>query len=120
MNLTVFGDVPSKKNSRNIFYAKNRLYNLPSNRYEKWHTTALKSIRGHKLVKDIGQVILTFFPSTRRKSDLSNKTESIMDLLVDAGILEDDNWFICSDIRMVFGGVDKDKPRCEIEIEELE
>ncbi len=108
-----------KKNSRNIFYARNRVYNLPSNKYQKWHTIALESIRGQKLTRDIGQIILTFFPSTKRRADLSNKTESIMDLLVDAEILEDDNWFICSDIRMLFGGIDKENPRCEIEIEEL-
>lgn len=39
-----------------------------------------------------------------------------MDLLVDCGILPDDNWYICGDIRLKFGGVDAQNPRTEITI----
>lgn len=59
-------------------------------------------------------VELIFYPSTRRKADATNKAESIMDLLVDAGIIEDDNWFIVPELSLKFGGVDKLNPRAEI------
>lgn len=39
-----------------------------------------------------------------------------MDLLVDAGIIEDDNWYVCPKVILVFGAVDKNKPRVEITI----
>ena len=39
-----------------------------------------------------------------------------MDLLVDAGVIEDDNWFIIPEISLKFGGIDRQNPRCEISI----
>ena len=56
------------------------------------------------------------FPADKRKADLTNKAESIMDLLVDTKIIEDDNWFIINNINLKFGGVDTKNPRAEIEI----
>jgi hypothetical protein len=41
-----------------------------------------------------------------------------MDLLVDCGIIEDDNWFVVPEVRAKFGGVDKDNSRAEITIYE--
>lgn len=41
-----------------------------------------------------------------------------MDLLVDAGILADDNWFVVPQLKLRFGGKDKINPRCEIIIYE--
>lgn len=38
------------------------------------------------------------------------------DALTFYGIIEDDNYKYISDVRFLFGGVDKDNPRCEIEI----
>ena len=51
------------------------------------------------------------------KGDLSNKAESIMDLLVDNGVIEDDNWFEVPALASTFGGVDKANPRAEVVIE---
>ncbi len=39
-----------------------------------------------------------------------------MDLLVDGGILQDDNHKICPDLHLISMGVDKDNPRAEITI----
>lgn len=62
------------------------------------------------------KVAITFFPETLRSADLSNKTESIMDLLVDCGIIKDDNWFVCSELTLKLGQVDKQNPRAEVTI----
>jgi Holliday junction resolvase RusA-like endonuclease len=70
-------------------------------------------------VQPIGKpehISLKFFPKTRRAGDLTNKAESVMDCLVDNGILEDDNWFVCGSLWLQFGGVDKENPRVEIYI----
>jgi hypothetical protein len=40
-----------------------------------------------------------------------------MDLLVDAGIIDDDNWYVVPEVRFKFGGVDRLNPRAEITIE---
>jgi len=61
---------------------------------------------------------MTFFSQTRRKSDIDNHATSILDLLVDLGILEDDNWSVIPMMIIKFGGHDKENPRCDIEIQE--
>ncbi len=66
----------------------------------------------------IDRIELIFYPSTKRKADATNKAESVMDLLVDAGIIEDDNWFVVPEVRPKLGGIDKDNPRVEITIYE--
>lgn len=97
---------------------------LPSEKYEEWHLDAswqLKAMRS-KLPKEplkkgnIKSLTFTYFPPDMIKGDLSNKFESVADLLVDCRVLEDDSWFILEDIRLVFGGVDRQKPRGVIEI----
>lgn len=92
---------------------------LPSSKYKEWHTDASLQIKQQKIqpVKGcIESVILTFYAPDRRKFDLTNKAESIMDLLVDNGIIEDDNYSIIPNLQLMFGGVEKDNPRCEVNL----
>ena len=51
-----------------------------------------------------------------RVTDLSNKVESINDLLVKYGLFEDDNRKILNEMYIVCEGVDKANPRVEVEI----
>lgn len=81
--------------------------------YKKWHKEASLQLPDLKLPAIIELTILFFFPDNR-KTDLSNKAESIMDLLVDNGILIDDNWTIVPRLTLCSGGVDKENPRAEI------
>jgi len=54
-----------------------------------------------------------------RRSDLSNKIEWINDLLVDYGLLEDDNWKVIKELKVVCNWIDRDNPRCDIDIYSL-
>lgn len=113
--LTILGDVPSKKNSKQIVYVKQRPLIISSSNYKKWHKQALVQLQGIKPVTEsIERVELAFYPSTKRRADATNKAESVMDLLVDAGIIEDDNWFVVPEVRPKLGGVDKENPHCEV------
>lgn len=89
---------------------------MPSENHEEWHRQAIKQLYGIKPIENITSVVLTFYPSSKRKGDLSNKAESIMDLLVDGGVLEDDNWFVVKHLILLFGAVDPKNPRVEIDI----
>lgn len=113
MEITIFGNVPSKKNSK-IMVCRGRVpILLPSSNYQKWHKDAISQLSGvDKITTDT--ITLTFFPESKRSGDLTNKAESIMDTLVDAGLLEDDNWFVVGNLNLRFGGVDKVNPRCVI------
>lgn len=117
MQIIITGDCPSKKNTKAVSFRNGRFGLFPGKTHNRWHGQALKQLTGIQPVKEPPVIIkLVFFPQTRRKSDLTNRAESVMDLLVDGGILEDDNWFFCSSIDLRFGAVDKQNPRVEIEI----
>mgnify|MGYP001560619904 CR=1 FL=1 len=62
------------------------------------------------------QIRITFTPPNKRNGDLTNRAESIMDLLAEAGIIEDDNWFEVPDLHLRRGPVDKINPGALVEI----
>lgn len=92
---------------------------LPSKSYREWQEAKSWELKAQKLPKLEGfkKIEITIYAPDKRSADLSNKTESIMDLLVDNGVIEDDNWFICGRIEMIFGGVDTQNPRADILID---
>lgn len=114
--IIVIGNIPSKKNSKRIFCRGKYPTVLPSKKHEEWHEELMWQLKGQKKIENIEKINITFYPSTKRKADLTNKAESIMDLLVDADIIEDDNWFVVGELNLIFGGKDKENPRAEIEI----
>lgn len=59
---------------------------------------------------------MVFYRGDRRRCDLSNLQEALLDLLVDAEIIEDDNWQIVSRMDGSTVYYDKDNPRTEVEI----
>lgn len=118
-SITLLGDVPSKKNAKQIVYVRGKPIIVSSSRFKLWNNTSLKAVKAFYRglnVKNVESIIMTIFPSSKRKADLSNKFESVADLLVDAGIIEDDNWFIVPKVVLLFGGVDKQNPRVCIDI----
>jgi len=116
LHLVVNGRIPSKKNSRNLFVRGGRLMNIPSKDYADWHKTSSLQILEFKnhTIENVDFIELEFYAPDRRGADLTNKAESIMDLLVDNGILEDDNWWIVNKLTLSLKGLSKLDPRCEI------
>jgi hypothetical protein len=118
IELCITGRVPSKKNSRNIFFRRGRMMNIPSPKYTAWHKEASKQIPKRVKLKlaHVDEVVIEFYAPDRRATDLTNKAESIMDLLVDCDVLEDDNWYIVKKVILIFRGVDRLKPRALVHI----
>lgn len=88
---------------------------LPSAKHKEWHDDAVKQLVGVKPIPPNTPITFTMFAPDARKGDLSNKFESVADVLVDVGIMEDDNWFVMGDVHMKFGGIDKINPRIEVD-----
>ena len=125
MQIIIRGRIPSKKNSVVIFVRNGKLFKMPSNKYREWHKDASLQLVGQKPIPlamtglpfvKVNCIELRIFAPDRRASDLTNKAESVMDLLVDNKILADDNWFVVPIVLLTFGGVDKADPRVEITI----
>ena len=114
MKIIIYGSTPSKKNSKIISCRGNRPCLFPSTKYTQWHKDALLQLKGKEGIK-AKFITLTFYAEDNRKFDLTNKAESIMDTLVDAGLLEDDNYSVVSELLLKFGGVEKGQARCEID-----
>ena len=99
---TFEGNTPSKKNQKRILRRKSGVpFIMPSTEYGAWHKEALWRVhsqmgsgRGVFPLRACSQVTAHLFYADRRRRDASNTFESIMDLLVDAGILADDSWNI--------------------------
>lgn len=117
-SLLFLGRVPSKKNSRNAFLKRGRIFNIPSKQYTAWHKEASKTIQesDRLLLSEIDLVRLQFWAPDKRSADLTNKAESIMDLLVDNKVILDDNWYVVNRVDIEFKGVDRIKPRCRVDI----
>ena len=106
--------LPLKKNSKIISCRGNRPCLFPSKNYTAWHKDALLQLTGKQKIES-NELTITFYVDSIRKYDLSNKAESIMDTLVDAGLIEDDNYTVISKLILIHGGVDKVNTRTEIE-----
>lgn len=63
-----------------------------------------------------------FFP-TKAKRDIDNSLAVVSkftgDALVKRGVLEDDDFKIVNRIVGVYGGIDRDNPRCEVTVKQM-
>lgn len=114
-HITITGRIPSKKNSVGMMVRQGRVFKFPNSQYQAWHKDALLQLKGQEKIPNGSWLILKFYMPDKRLCDLTNKAESIMDTLVDAGLLEDDNYEIVPNITLQFEGIDKENPRCEID-----
>jgi Holliday junction resolvase RusA-like endonuclease len=101
MEFTIFGKIPSKKNSKRIIRVKWKPLIISSSDYLSWEKQFISEMfwKYEKINYPV-RIEIIFHPWDRRKFDLSNKFESIADALVKVWILEDDNYSILSEIIM--------------------
>ena len=113
LHLTLKGRVPSKKNNK-VWTGK---YLVSSASHKKWVMEAGKQLlKHHHLFIEKAEIQIRMFWPDLRSADLTNKAESIMDLLVECNILKDDNWKILYDVHLQSAGLDRKEPRAEIYI----
>lgn len=125
MTLVISGECPSKKNSR-INTRSGRSF--PSKRYTAWLNSALIQLvdqiadfrrNGKQLAFERGlELTVTFYHGDLKRRDSDNQLSSVLDMLVDAQVIPDDNWEILP-IKHIFDAYDKGNPRCVISLEAL-
>lgn len=118
--LHLAGHVPSKKNSKRWLKRGKRVFSVPSEAHEAWHEEQLWALKSQwapgTTLHLVERIALTFHAADARRNDLSNKAESVMDLLVDAGVLADDSWFVVPELTLHFAGVAKASAGVTIDI----
>ena len=122
MKLTLYGDPRTKKNSARILKGHSGgRFVAPSKAFVDYQESCLWQIkRPHSPVSARVNVRCIYYMQTRRKVDLANLIEATCDILVKTGVLADDNSRIVAGHDGSRVDYDKDNPRVEIEIEEME
>lgn len=116
------GETPAKKNSRIINTKTGRSF--PSKKYSEWHKLAYWELT-HRFqlppepIHTPVRIVLKFTHGDLRRRDSDNGCSSIMDLLVDAKVLEDDCWKIVQSIS-ISNTYEKNNARCDILIHSVE
>lgn len=112
-------ETPSKKNSRVTDRRTGRTF--PNAKFTKWHAQAKAWLYSHYAICNVPapvEIEFTFTHGTHRRSDSDNKVSSILDLLVDVGILDDDCWKVVPKFS-VENLYCKGAPMCEIRIKKM-
>lgn len=119
----------TKKNHSQIVYNKTnkRYFLIPSASYKDYEKTALETLRLQALEQELAtpieepcEVRCIFYMPTRRRVDLTNLLGAIDDVLVKCGVLADDNCKVLVSHDGSRVKYDKEKPRTEITITEVE
>jgi len=117
MKLTISGDVPSLKNQKQIFINKRtgKPFITSSQRSKEWQAHAnielVKQFEGYKVSGYPISIAMEFYYGSKRAKDLDNSASAVLDALVHAGIIEDDNFNYIDNLSISYGGYDKENPR---------
>ena len=115
---TLKGTVPSKKNSKQISCRGGKPLVRVSKNYKEWHDKAVYELAmqnkdGYVITK-CDLIKVCFYVKDKRKRDLDNGLASILDTMVDAGILEDDNYYIVPEIHIRYEASEESYVEIEI------
>jgi hypothetical protein len=111
LHLVLKGRIPSKKNNK-VWTGK---YLVSSAKYKKWEANMSEQLVEYaNMFIEKAEIQCEFHWPDLLNADLTNKAESIMDLLVLNNVLKDDNWKILYDVHLRSVGLDRKDPRVEI------
>ena len=110
----------TKKNSQQIILVGGRPRIIPSKKYKEYERDCMPFLTHVEHVTGRLNVKAVYFMRTRRRVDLINLHEALHDILVKAGVLEDDNCKIIYSTDGSYVDYDKENPRTEVTITYLD
>ena len=110
----------TKKNSQQIILVGGRPRIIPSKKYKEYERDCIPFLTHVEPVTGRLNVKAVYFMRTRRRVDLINLHEALHDILVKAGVLEDDNCKIIYSRDGSYVDYDKENPRTEVTITYLD
>lgn len=108
----------TKKNHQQIIYNKalGRPMVVPSPQYKQYEKDAKWFMPKVETITEPVNIKAVFYMPTRRRVDLVNLQEALLDVLVKYEVLEDDNSKIVYSMDGSYVDYDKEFPRTEVEI----
>lgn len=120
MKITLTGQVPSQKNSKQIAInrATGKPFVMSNDRVKSWQNDVAVQLLAYRIKEPIEtrvEMSIMFYVKDNRRRDLDNMIASVNDALVSAQIIKDDSWQWLR-IASIDAQLDKTNPRAEIEI----
>lgn len=109
----------TKKNHQQIIRVKGRPMVIPSKQYRQYEKDCGPFLPAMEPINEPVNVKAVYYMPTRRRVDLCNLHEALCDILVHYGIVEDDNSKIVATMDGSRVEYDKENPRTEVTIEEI-
>lgn len=106
----------SKKNHQQIIYHSGRPMVIPSKQYLQYEKDAMWFLPNVDTIEEKVNVKAVFYMPTKRRVDLTNLLQALLDVLVKYGILADDNSKVVFSVDGSYVDYDKKNPRTEVEI----
>lgn len=116
MEFTIMVTPVTKKNSQQIIQVHGRPMIIPSAKYKQYEKACAVYMPKVEAINEPVNVKAVFYMPTRRRVDLVNLQEALLDVMVKYRVLEDDH---CGIVRSMDGscvGYDKDHPRTEVSV----
>lgn len=122
MNFTIGIAPVTKKNSQQIIYNRRtgRPMVIPSKKYLQYEKDAKWFLPAAEAIEEPVNIKAVFYMPTRRRVDLVNLQEALLDVLVKHGVIADDNSNIVFSMDGSYVDYDKENPRTEVTICRIE
>lgn len=122
MHITLELPPVTKKNHSQIVWVKGKPLIIPSKQYKAYEKAcgAFLAPLPYSMINYPINIKCTFYMPTKRRVDLVNLEEAVLDVLVKYGILQDDNSNIVVSMDGSRVEYDKEAPRTEIEITRIQ
>lgn len=94
--------IPSKKNNKQIIHVAGKPIVISSktfSTFEKWAVPAMRVAHKFEVINIPVKIVFTIGKPDKRKRDIDNAITSLLDCLVKAEVLEDDNTTIVKEIH---------------------
>lgn len=122
-SFTIQGETVSKKNSKQLFVKNGKPIITTSANYKKWYSCSVSQIKKQMTQNKFPlngplHVEIHFYHKDKRRRDSDNGVSSILDLLSEQGVIEDDNWSVIPEIIVNNDMSKKVDAYCTIELYE--
>lgn len=106
----------TKKNHQQIIFHSGRPMVISSKQYLQYEKDAMWFLPNVDTIEEEVNVKAVFYMPTKRRVDLTNLLQALLDVLVKYGILADDNSKVVFSVDGSYVDYDKENPRTEVEI----